>query len=408
MTESGSRIEGEDRSRRRMGRGAQGEQDEEWVEEEGMEIEAEIEEGEGASVSGPLGIQFTGATSLDVDQDASEWTNFKHFPVATQGVFRACFNKLAEQGRAEFTILLLGKNGVGKSSTVNHLIGERKQKVNPYGVSTIDKPTVITRSVGIQPVAGGLLDMGSQDPINLYPDFHLTLIDTPGLVIGDRIHEATLNTVAEIAKVEPIDAVLFVDRLDVYDVSALDREVFEAVSRVLGAEIWGNTVLCLTHGELEPAKGQTYADAVSARAEGIQGAIARYSGGTRPEFAVIENSSKCARNWSSERILPDGTVALPNLIQRVTEVGLGSQPYEYDSRGKSPDSRNKWMVPLLFAAQVLLKKFLFDKAVRQWDTYHGDEWGPKEQEFKDDKYIAKMKEAKREYIRRQKAKQEAK
>ena len=180
-----------------MGRGAQGEQDEEWVEEEGMEIEAEIEEGEGASVSGPLGIQFTGATSLDVDQDASEWTNFKHFPVATQGVFRACFNKLAEQGRPEFTILLLGKNGVGKSSTVNHLIGERKQKVNPYGVSTIDKPTVITRSVGIQPVAGGLLDMGAQDPINLYPDFHLTLIDTPGLVIGDRIHEATLNTVAE-------------------------------------------------------------------------------------------------------------------------------------------------------------------------------------------------------------------
>ena len=68
-------------------------------------------------------------------------------------------------------------------------------------------------------------------------------------------------------------------------------------------------------------------------------------------------------------------------------MGLGSQPYEYDSRGKSPDSRNKWMVPLVFAAQVLLKKFLFDKAVRQWDTYHGDEWGPKEQEFKDDKYI---------------------
>ena len=53
-----------------MGRGAQGEQDEEWVEEEGMEIEAEIEEGEGASVSGLAGLQLSGATSLDVDQDA--------------------------------------------------------------------------------------------------------------------------------------------------------------------------------------------------------------------------------------------------------------------------------------------------------------------------------------------------
>ena len=39
--------------------------------------------------------------------------------------------------------------------------------------------------------------------------------------------------------------------------------------------------------------------------------------------------------------------------------------------------------------------------------YHGDEWGPKQQEYKDDKYMQKMKEAKREYRRRQKAKQEA-
>mmetsp|Transcript_29255 Transcript_29255/g.61936 ORF Transcript_29255/g.61936 Transcript_29255/m.61936 type:complete len:367 (-) Transcript_29255:87-1187(-) len=366
-----------------MGRGAQGEAEEKWVDEGEGEIEIEEEDGVSGSGAGQKGLFLA---DIDIDQDAGEWTTFGHFPVATQGVFNQVFNKMLSEGREELTVLLLGKNGVGKSSTVNHVIGERKQKVNPYGVSTIDKPTAISRTLG---------------------EFTLTLIDTPGLVIGDRIHEATLNTIADIAKEQPIDVVLYVDRLDIYDVSALDKEVFEEVSRLLGAELWSNALLVLTHGELEPPKGETYAEMVASRVEGLQGAISKYAG-TKLESAVIENSSKCARNWSSERVLPDGTVALPNLLQKIVELSTQAQPYEYDTRGKSPDSKNKWMIPLVFGAQLLLKHFVFDKCVKKWDIYHGDEWGPKQKEYKDEKYISKMKEAKKEYLRRQKLKQEGK
>ena len=292
-------------------------------------------------------------------------------------------------GRTELTILLLGKNGVGKSSTVNHIIGERKQKVNPYGVSTMDKPTAISRTQG---------------------DFTLTLIDTPGIVIGDRIHEATLNKIAEIGREVPFDVVLYVDRLDIYDVSSLDQQIFESITRVLGADLWSNTLLVLTHGEMEPPKGVSYHDLVKSRSELVQKGIqkvAKIPEEDLPGVAVIENSSKCARNWSSERVLPDGTVVLPNLVNKFVEIATNTSPYEYNPRGKSPDSKKKWLIPFVFAAQVLLKTFVFDKAVKEWDTYHGDEWGPKQAEYKDEKYINKMKEAKREYIRRQKAKQAA-
>lgn len=367
-----------------MGRGEQGDAEEEWV-EEGEEIE--IEE-EGASGSGANGSLFL----VDIDQDASEWKTFKHFPVATQGVFQNAFAKLQEEGRSELTVLLLGKNGVGKSSTVNHIIGERKQKVNPYGVSTIDKPTAISRSQG---------------------EFTLTLIDTPGVVIGDRIHEATLNTVAEICSEKLVDVVLYVDRLDMYGVSSLDKEIFEAVTRVLGQEIWSHSLVVLTHGELEPPKGVSYTEMVKKRVEGVQKSIQQAaglgpSGSSSLPAVTIENSSKCARNWSSERVLPDATIVLPNLMNQIVDLALSKTPYEYNPRGKSADSKRKWMIPLVFAAQVFLKKFLFDKAVKQWDQYNGDEWGPKQHEYKDEEYISKMKEAKREYIRRQKARKEGK
>ena len=126
----------------------------------------------------------------------------------------------------------------------------------------------------------------------------------------------------------------------------------------------------------------------------------------QPQAVVIENSSKCARNWSSERVLPDGTVVLTNLINTTVEVAMNAAPYEFNPKGKSPDAKNKWLIPLIFAAQIVFKRFVFDNAVRKWDKYNGDEWGPKQAEYKDEKYIAKMREAKREYIRRQKLKQE--
>ena len=71
---------------------------------------------------------------------------------------------------------------------------------------------------------------------------------------------------------------------------------------------------------------------VAKRVESLQSAIAKHNGGSKPDSALIENSSKCARNWSSERILPDGTIVLPALVQKMVEISLSEQPYEHEPR----------------------------------------------------------------------------
>lgn len=59
----------------------------------------------------------------------------------------------------------------------------------------------------------------------------------------------------------PIDAVLFLDRLDLYRVEPLDRAMMRAVTDTFGRGLWGKAVLGLTHGNLaQPPPGTTYGE----------------------------------------------------------------------------------------------------------------------------------------------------
>lgn len=341
---------------------------------------------------GALGSQ------LDLDEDFEDWRTFRQFPPATQTAFSAAFARLADEGRNELCVLLLGKNGVGKSSTLNQLIGERKQKVNAYGMSAADKPAVISRSLALPARADADADAGAADA------FVLTIIDTPGLLVGDRIHEGALELVADACASRFVDVVLYVDRLDVYDVSSLDRQVFAAISRVLGPEVWRNAMLVLTHGEAPaPSAAGTYEESAAARARLLWKAMGRESCGQAkvgaggddaaalpPRTCVVENGSKCKRNFDGEKVLPDGCRMLATLMDAMVEHALACpEAFEYTSRGKNPDKKKRWLVPLAFAAQVLVKRLLFDKVVK-WDATQGDEWGPNQKEFQDKDFLAKI------------------
>lgn len=63
-----------------------------------------------------------------------EWVGFNTFPPATQTKLVELLGRLNDEKVNKLTILVVGKCGVGKSSTVNSIIGERAVTINPFQV----------------------------------------------------------------------------------------------------------------------------------------------------------------------------------------------------------------------------------------------------------------------------------
>lgn len=66
-----------------------------------------------------------------------------------------------------------------------------------------------------------------------------------------------------------IDVLLYVDRLDVYRVDDLDRQVVSAITDAFGKEIWKKSALVLTHAQFSPPDGLNYNSFVSRRSDAL-------------------------------------------------------------------------------------------------------------------------------------------
>ncbi|KAF9600895.1 hypothetical protein IFM89_013802 [Coptis chinensis] len=137
----------------------------------------------------------------------------------------------------------MGKGGVGKSSTVNSLIGERVVAVSAFQ-SEVPRPVMVSRSRS---------------------GFTLNIIDTPGLIEGGYVNEQALDTIKRFLLNRTIDVLLSVDRLDAYRVDNLDRQIIKAISDSFGNRIWCRGLVVLTHAQLSPPDGLNYDDFLSKR-----------------------------------------------------------------------------------------------------------------------------------------------
>lgn len=299
---------------------------------------------------------------------ATEWAGLKGFPLATQASLQALLARAASAGRTSLTLLLLGKPGAGKSATVNSLLGERVAAVSAFGPDPA--PTKVT--------AFGRTAAG----------FTLTLVDTPGLLDGDAVSGRAVAAVAAFCAATPVDAVLYVDRLDAWRVDSLDAAVLAAITAALGPAVWERAVVVLTHGQMLPPDGIPHPEFAARRADALRAAIrsaagvggkgGKGGGGGGPALvcALAENSGRCAVSAAGERVLPGGTPWLPALLGAALDAAQAAKGPLVPPPGAgagggggappgASDARGRWAVLPLLALQLLVIRPLMVARMRR-------------------------------------------
>jgi hypothetical protein len=177
-----------------------------------------------------------------------------------------------------------------------------------------------------------------------------------------------------------VDVVLYLDRLDLYRVEPVDHAAMEAVSRVLGPEVWRHTLLGLTRSQMaSPPPGTTYESFLARRLDMLQRAL-QGAGASGPlPYVLIDNSSKCNTNDNSEKVLPNGTVWLPQLMRKIAEQATGPRrAFRADAasaaKHANPNRRRKLWIPVILLAQIAFKVFVLDRLIED-DGIRGDEYG---------------------------------
>lgn len=190
-----------------------------------------------------------------------------------------------------FSILLVGRTGTGKSSTINSLLG---REVAPVG--------------GITPVTSEVTFFDC--PIN---ESKIRLYDTPGLCdSADMANDD--DYISAIKEVLPsIDLVLFVTPFNEARVTKDERIALRSLSSAVGIELWENAIVLFSFSCSKLPGDSSFESFFALRTEALREFISEISSPKNSKtlpFLAIDNTS---------RITPNGCEWIPELFTLIVE-----------------------------------------------------------------------------------------
>jgi hypothetical protein len=190
-----------------------------------------------------------------------------------------------------FSILLVGRTGTGKSSTINSLLG---REAAPVG--------------GVIPVTNTVEHFDC--PIN---DATIRLYDTPGLCDSAELSNDDEYIGAIKGVLASIDLVLFVTPLNEARVSRDERIALRSLSAAIGRDLWKNMIVLFSFSNSNLPGGAEYTEFFDKRSSALRKFVAEVSSDKTAKnlpFLAIDNSSKFTR---------DGCEWVPELFTLVVE-----------------------------------------------------------------------------------------
>ena len=252
--------------------------------EKGNVVEFEIID----AIRGPQAVNVAKLETQLKSSDAKETKYNKDVLQRAVEAIRNLISVFNIASKRTFTFLLLGRTGVGKSSTVNTLLGEKVAETGDFEATTFEVKYYKSR----------------------IKDVKYTIVDTPGLC-DDR--EDKGNDIAYLkkirSKVKQIDSVWFATPLSEKRVRSDEKYGIKVISEQFGIEIWEHAVIVFTFSDY--ITREEYSRTLQTRTELLRKEIAKYTG------KEVASRIPSVASSNIKQTNPDGQLWLGELYTKV-------------------------------------------------------------------------------------------
>lgn len=197
--------------------------------------------------------------------------------------------KIIDRIYQTFSFMLVGRTGVGKSSTINSLLGEQVAKVGDSEPTTFEVSPYRLKKSGV--------------------DF--TIWDTPGLcdALDNANDDEYMKQISEV--IGDVDCLWFVSRLDETRLSSDEQYALLLITNTLGVEIWERALIVFTHA-CNWSVEQRHEEALRERTAVVKEYLQRITKKSLNELSSVAVDNQFER-------LPNNEPWLPELFTKVIE-----------------------------------------------------------------------------------------